>query len=124
MASDKNKEQLVKELHSQLNNFGLLAIFIISMVGFSTWFYHTVEKWEWVDSLYYVVVTLGTVGYGDFTPKTDQGKLYAIALIVVGIATFGFFAQQLLKRQQLRALERQLRHEISLTEKIKDKFTN
>ncbi|HPR10398.1 MAG TPA: potassium channel family protein, partial [Candidatus Saccharibacteria bacterium] len=55
-----------------------------------------------------VVVTIATVGYGDYTPKTDIGKIYAIGLIIVGIATFGFFAQQLLKRQQLRALERQL----------------
>ena len=116
--NDSGKEQLVKELQAQLNNFRILAAFIISMIVFSAWFYHQVEKWDWLDSFYYVVVTLGTVGYGDFTPKTDVGKLYAMLLIVVGIASFGFFAQQLLKRQQLRSLQRQLRQ----TEKYKQEI--
>lgn len=116
-------EQLIKELKLQLNNFRILAAVIVGMIAFSAWFYHTVEKWDWLDSFYYVVVTLGTVGYGDFTPKTDSGKLYAMFLIVIGIASFGFFAQQLIKRQQLRSLERQLRHSDSLSVKIKDKFT-
>jgi hypothetical protein len=108
--SDLNsKEALIKELQSQLNNFRILAFTIVGLVMFSTWFYHMVEKWNWLDSLYYVVVTLGTVGYGDFTPRTNAGKVYAMFLIVGGITTFGFFAQQLIKRQQLRALQRQLR---------------
>ena len=102
------KEELVAELRAQLNNFRLLAVVVIMIVTISTWFFHVVEKWDWLDSVYYVVVTIATVGYGDYTPKTDIGKIYAICLLIVGIATFGFFAQQLLKRQQLRALERQL----------------
>ena len=117
---DTSKEQLVKELQSQLNNFRLLALFIFTMIGFSTWFFHYKEAWSWLDSAYYVVVTLGTVGYGDFSPQTDAGKLYAMALIVVGIASFGFFAQQLIKRQQLRALQRQLRQ----AEKYKEDLTD
>ena len=111
ITDDKKAEQdLIIELKAQLNNFRLLAFFIIIMVSFSAWFYHVVEKWDWLDSFYYVIVTLGTVGYGDFTPTTDAGKLYAMLLIVGGITTFGFFAQQLIKRQQLRTLERQLRN--------------
>ena len=111
--------QLIKELKQQLNNFRLLAAFIVAMVIVSGWFYHVVEKWNWLDSFYYVIVTLGTVGYGDFTPKTDAGKIYAMFLIIIGIASFGFFAQQLIKRQQLRSLERQLRQ----AEKYKQELT-
>ncbi|MCU0667371.1 MAG: potassium channel family protein [Patescibacteria group bacterium] len=106
---NSSKEQLAKELKSQLNNFRILAVSIISMIIVSALFFHKTEKWNMLDSFYYVVVTLGTVGYGDFTPKTNAGKIYAMALIVVGIALFGFFAQQLIKRQQLRNLERQLK---------------
>lgn len=114
--NDQHKdEQLISELKQQLNSFRILAAFIISMVLASGWFYHVVEKWNLLDSYYYVIVTLGTVGYGDFTPKTDAGKIYAMFLIIVGIASFGYFAQQLLKRQHLRSLERQLRR----TEKYK-----
>lgn len=111
----KSDQELIAELRAQLNNFRILAVLSVAIVIFSTWFYHMVEGWDYLDSMYYVIVTLGTVGYGDFTPTTDAGKLYAMLLIVGGITTFGFFAQQLIKRQQLRVLERQLRH----VEKIK-----
>lgn len=111
----KSEQELIDELHAQLANFWVLASVMVGIVAFSTWFYHTVEGWNYLDSMYYVIVTLGTVGYGDFTPTTDIGKLYAMLLIVGGITTFGVFAQQLLKRQQLRTLKRQLRH----VEKIK-----
>lgn len=106
----ETEQDLIDELHSQLTNFWLIAFFIVLIVSLSTWFYHATEGWGWLNSMYYVVVTLGTVGYGDFTPTTDIGKIYAMFLIVGGITTFGVFAQQLIKRQQLRTLKRQLRH--------------
>lgn len=114
---EKHDEQVIAELKSQTNNFRLLALFVIVLVVGSAWFYHIVEKWNWLDSFYYIVVTLGTVGYGDYTPKTDAGKLYAMGLIVVGIGIFGFFAQQLLKRQQLKSLQRQLKRAETKTPK-------
>lgn len=101
--------QVIAELKRQTTNFRVLAFFVIFLIIFSAWFYHVIEKWDWLNSFYYIIVTLGTVGYGDFTPTTDFGKLYAMGLIIVGIGTFGFFAQQLLKRQQLRTLERQIK---------------
>lgn len=120
METDKenHEEQLIQDLKSQTNNFRLLALFVVVLVVGSAWFYHVVEKWNWLDSFYYIIVTLGTVGYGDYTPKTDAGKLYAMVLIVVGIGVFGFFAQQLLKRQQLKSLKRQLKRAETKTPKI------
>ena len=38
-----------------------------------------------LESLYYGVVTLTTVGYGDYTAKTRLGKLFATAYITFGI---------------------------------------
>ncbi|MEA3413789.1 MAG: NAD-binding protein [Pseudomonadota bacterium] len=42
------------------------------------------------DALYWSVVTLSTVGYGDITPVTPEGQLVAMVIIVSGIAVLAF----------------------------------
>jgi len=53
------------------------------MVG--TMFYRIVEGWGWINSLYFSVITLSTVGYGDYAPQTGVGKLFTIFYLFVGI---------------------------------------
>ncbi len=37
---------------------------------------------------YYSVVTMSTVGYGDITPKTTNARLFAISVMLLGLAVF------------------------------------
>jgi hypothetical protein len=32
------------------------------------------------------VITLTTIGYGDFSPKTNLGKLFTMGYIIVGVS--------------------------------------
>lgn len=43
------------------------------------------------DALWYTVVTISTVGYGDQYPVTDAGRLAGTVVIVVGVGIFGTF---------------------------------
>ncbi len=61
----------------------LYTTFIIITIG--TVAYHYLEGWSIIDSLYFSVVTLTTIGYGDFTPQTDSGKIFTILYIIAGI---------------------------------------
>jgi voltage-gated potassium channel len=40
---------------------------------------------SYLTSIYWVLTTLATVGFGDYAPVTDAGKIYTIALYVTGI---------------------------------------
>ena len=39
-----------------------------------------------VDTVYFIAITVTTVGYGDISPKTDEGKIFMLFFIIVGIA--------------------------------------
>lgn len=40
------------------------------------------------DNLWFVVVSITTVGYGDITPNTIYGKVFSLALLVIGVFIF------------------------------------
>lgn len=48
-------------------------------------FYHFIEGWTYLDSLYFSAITLTTIGYGDFSPQTDLGKIFTIVYIGIGV---------------------------------------
>jgi hypothetical protein len=43
------------------------------------------------DALWYIIVTISTVGYGDQYPVTNDGRLFGSLIIVVGVGIFGTF---------------------------------
>lgn len=93
-------------LVEQLRPFRLIAGLLIVLVTLSTILFHYVEHWNWLNSYYFTIVTVATVGYGDYTPHTDVGKIAATLLILFGIGLFGAFASLLLKRRALKNIER------------------
>jgi voltage-gated potassium channel len=41
------------------------------------------------DAIWYTVVTMSTVGYGDQYPVTELGRLFGSGIIIVGVGVFG-----------------------------------
>ena len=70
---------------AQSPDFWILALLASVTAITGTIVFHLVEGLRWLDSLYFTVITLTTVGYGDFSPQTDSGKLFAIFYIIVGL---------------------------------------
>lgn len=62
-----------------------ILIALGAVFGVGTVFYRLAEDWSWIDSFYFTVVTLTTVGYGDLAPTTALSKLFTVFLILVGV---------------------------------------
>ncbi len=67
----------------------ILLVLAVLLVG-GTLGYHWIEGWSFADSIYMVVITLATVGYGETHPLTPGGRLFTIVLIVAGVGLVTF----------------------------------
>ena len=67
--------------------FRVLFVILLTLLGGATYFYWSVEGWSIIDALYFSVMTMSTIGYGDFSPTTNFSKIFTIiyALLSIGI---------------------------------------
>ncbi len=78
----------------------LFVVVLLIVVG--AVFYHRVEGLSWLDSIYFCVITLTTVGYGDITPQTDAGKIFTIFYILFGVAIIASSLSYLLRSSVMK----------------------
>ena len=68
--------------------FRVLLVVLLTLLGGATYFYWSVEGWSVIDALYFSVMTMSTIGYGDFTPTTTFSKIFTIIFAVLSIGVF------------------------------------
>ena len=80
-----------------MQRYGLatLVTSLLAILLGGTAFFRHVEGWSWLDSWFFTVVTLSTVGYGNLVPVTAIGKIGTTVLIFVGLGVFALTIQQL-----------------------------
>eukprot|EP00820_Chromera_velia_P002893 Cvel_16324.t1-p1 / transcript=Cvel_16324.t1 / gene=Cvel_16324 / organism=Chromera_velia_CCMP2878 / gene_product=hypothetical protein / transcript_product=hypothetical protein / location=Cvel_scaffold1253:247-4507(-) / protein_length=178 / sequence_SO=supercontig / SO=protein_coding / is_pseudo=false len=82
--------RLELEAHQQKMRRRLLAasIFVGHMTLWAIFFRFT-QDWNWIESAYFVVVTVTTVGYGDYFPSDDWRPAHLLFIwISLTIVTF------------------------------------
>jgi voltage-gated potassium channel len=89
--------RLIRDLKSGLKDptSQALGLSVIVLLLGGTIFYTNVEHWKILDSFYFCVITLSTIGYGDFTPHTDLGKIFTTFYVFIGVGTLVTFITQI-----------------------------
>jgi voltage-gated potassium channel len=99
----------LKELFSDRTGRAILLM-VATLIVIGTVFYSLVEGWSVIDSFYFSVVTLTTVGYGDFSPDTPVAKLFTTIYIFMGLSVITAFASNIAKTHANRIADRANKH--------------
>lgn len=63
----------------------IIVLFLYGIVGS-----HFIMGLNLIDSIYYAVITMATVGYGDYLPHTGIQKIFATTLALAGVALLAY----------------------------------
>ena len=80
------------------------ATTLLGWIAVRTIVFHRLESWNWIQSFYFSVVTITTVGYGDFTPTNDISRLFTAIYIMIGVS-IGLVALSMIGAEILRYRE-------------------
>jgi voltage-gated potassium channel len=94
------KKLKAKNLEEHIEKIRILALlFGVVIFGTIAFYYFergSIEGLNPGDALYWVVVTITTVGYGDITPKTLGGRIIFVLVALGGISTIAYVLEQLI----------------------------
>lgn len=71
-------------------------VFLLGVaVAVGSVFYHSIEGWSWLDSTYFSVVSLTTVGDATMGPTTSLSKVFTMGFSITGIGLVLAFLSRL-----------------------------
>jgi voltage-gated potassium channel len=86
-------ERTLAELVLYRLRFALLTLLVL--FGAGTVGYMVIDQYGGLDAAYMTVITLSTVGYAEVHPLDSAGRVFTMALIIAGFATFVYAAATL-----------------------------
>ncbi|KRX75518.1 TWiK family of potassium channels protein 7 [Trichinella sp. T6] len=73
-----------------VDDTGISAFFVLSIFVFynaaGALLFTSMERWSFMDSLYFCFISISTVGFGDFVPKNDPWYIILYCYTALGIA--------------------------------------
>ncbi len=86
--------------------YRIILALTVATLTLGTVVYHIVEKWSWLNSYFFSVTTLTTVGYGNLVPTTPFAKIFTTFYIFVGVGILTTFISSTMKRRGSKMIER------------------
>jgi len=77
----------------------VIVVWATAHIVLGTLMYMWLEGWSPVDALYFSVVTLATVGFGDLHPTSAVSKLFTVLYILFGLGVLAAFISELTKQR-------------------------
>ena len=114
-SNKNNKNEQVDETNTKKKKCdffytSILYVFVYVLVGSLLYYFiftlkdNNSKDADYIDTIYFCLVTLTTVGYGDFHPHDDSSKLFTCLYIIFGIGfiayCLSYFINKILEKQE------------------------
>lgn len=76
------------------------ALAVVVVVGSGVVFYRLAEDWSLADSLYFTIIALTTIGFGDFAPTTTLSRLFTTVYAIIGVGLVAILVHLIVSRAQ------------------------
>ncbi len=112
ISKEENRDDKIRNNNTHNIFFYRSIIYVLVYLLVGSILYHFVftlkdnnlKDASYIDCIYFTLVTLTTVGYGDYHPYTDWGKLFTCIYILFGVGFIAYrlssFINNLLERQE------------------------
>ncbi|MES9965520.1 MAG: NAD-binding protein [Candidatus Sedimenticola sp. 20ELBAFRAG] len=86
--------KVLSEKRFELFTLGIFLTFVVLISASAIYFFEARNEGgeidNFFDGIYWALVTISTVGYGDITPMTTEGRVITLVLIICGIVVISF----------------------------------
>ncbi len=98
-------------------NFLLVALLLVALIIIGAIGYHIIEGWNWFESLYMTIISFSTVGFGEILPLSPAGRIFTIAIIMLGLITIAllsasvttaFVSTQILAKRKIQKMKKKI----------------
>ncbi|MBW2972132.1 potassium channel family protein [Candidatus Woesearchaeota archaeon] len=107
---EKRPSHSMKEPSKPIHTKAIAAVTaILLLITLGTTVYHSIEGWSWLDSAYFTVITITTIGYGDMFPTHTVSKVFTMFFVFTGVGMFLFAISIIAERyftRRVNVLER------------------
>jgi potassium channel subfamily K len=117
--------QSERDIHRQVRvsgrHFMLSTTLFIAWIALMALVFSRIERWSYLDAIYFSVVTIETVGFGDFEPTHAASRVLLFPFALIGIAFLGTLIQMIVnffsdrsaaRKEKSRALYERERQEV------------
>jgi hypothetical protein len=119
VAMQADREQIEKLEQDRKERVGKIAKICLPVTGtllLGAIAFAYLEDWSAIQSFYWAVITAASVGYGEFSPSTEMGRLLAILFIPLSVGVIGqglagivnIFIEEEIKKNNFKLMSREL----------------
>lgn len=112
--------EMTRRLHHVQREFMFQTLSFFIYIGLIALMFCRIERYSYIQSIYYMIVTTLTIGFGDIAPRTTTFKVLTFPFTIIGITLLALIVTSIVRLLADRARRRKAAHQALQKDKLHD----